>query len=365
MLLSVAPAFAAIHTGDSLTIHVYNHPELSSDTTTPVKVDSHGQITLPVAGTLTVRGLEAKEVSRLLVDRLSKYVPYPAVDVVDTTETAVIFVAGGPGGVLPYAPGETLATAIADIEKDLQKSQAGATVSSTNITDQLDRSRVDTKRVVVERDGKKLGTFNMLALRKSGDPGPDLYPNDTVSFADKPVEVTVLGDVMVPGKAYLWEDEPLNDAITQGGGLKDTAATGRIELTRDGDPGKLLAAGDPTFFAPAHPGDVIVFPTAPRVTVAGMVYTPGLTTLRNNFTLLSAMYTAGGVQKWANLADVQVTRDGTTSHYDVTKLTHGDATQNPPLRDGDLVFVPEGHKIDFSQFFSVLFGAGNLAHYVL
>jgi protein involved in polysaccharide export with SLBB domain len=364
LLIGTVPAAAAIHSGDSLTIHVYNHPELSSDTT-PVKVDSRGQVTVPVAGTITVRGLEPKAVAKLIAARLAKFVPYPAVDVADTSETAVIFVAGGPGGVVPYSPGETLATAIADVEKDLQRAQTGTTVTTTNLTDALDRSRVDTKRVVVERDGKVFGTYNMLALRKAGDPGPDLYPDDTISFADKPVEVTILGDVAIPGKAYLWDDEPLNDAVSQAGGLKDTAASGRIELTRDGSPGKLIAAGDPAFFAPAHQNDVVVFPTAPRVTVAGMVYTPGVTTLKNNFTLLSAMYSAGGIQKWANLKDVQVTHDGTTTHYDITKLTHGDATQNPPLHDGDLVFVPEGHRIDFTAFWTVLFGAGNLAHDVL
>jgi polysaccharide export outer membrane protein len=91
-----------------------------------------------------------------------------------------------------------------------------------------------------------------------------------------------------------------------------------------------------------------------------MVYQPGITTLKNNFTLLSAMYSAGGISKWADLRNVQVTHDGEVTHYDVTALTHGDVSQNPMLADGDTVFVPEGHKVDYSLIFSGLFSAGNI-----
>ncbi len=352
------PALASIHPGDQLSVHVFNHPELSSDT---VKVDSSGHITIAVVGPVKVAGLEAGDVAKILKQRLTPYVPYPAVDVVDSTEATVIFVAGGPGGVIPFSPGETLATALADVEKELQRSQSGATATSSNITDQIDRSRIDIRRVSVIRDGKHIGTFDMQALRRVGNPGPALFADDTVSFADKPVEVNILGDVVTPGKTFLWADEPMTDAIAQAGGLQPDAATGRIQFSREGAAPRLIALGDSELTSPAQEGDTINFPTAPRVTVAGMVYTPGVTTLKSNFTLLSAMYSAGGIQKWANLKDVQVTHQGDTKHYDVTDLTHGNQSVNPQLSDGDLVFVPEGHKIDYSLFFATLFSAGNLA----
>ena len=47
---------------------------------------------------------------------------------------------------------------------------------------------------------------------------------------------------------------------------------------------------------------------------------------------------------------------GTTKSYDVTKLTHGDMSQNPMLADGDTVLVPEGHNIDWSGIFGILGG---------
>ena len=97
-------------------------------------------------------------------------------------------------------------------------------------------------------------------------------------------------------------------------------------------------------------------PTAPRVNVVGTVTNPGVVTLRLDSSLLSALYTAGGPLKAANLKDVQVERDGKTTSYDVTQLTHGNMSQNPQLQDGDLVMVPMGHKIDFSNVITILGG---------
>jgi hypothetical protein len=35
-------------------------------------------------------------------------------------------------------------------------------------------------------------------------------------------------------------------------------------------------------------------------------------------------------------------------------MRYGNTKVNPVLRDGDIVFVPEGHKIDFRGLFSTL-----------
>ena len=37
-----------------------------------------------------------------------------------------------------------------------------------------------------------------------------------------------------------------------------------------------------------------------------------------------------------------------------TGLTHGAMENNPSLRDGDTVYVPEGHKIDFGLFWQAI-----------
>jgi protein involved in polysaccharide export with SLBB domain len=182
-------------------------------------------------------------------------------------------------------------------------------------------------------------------------------------FPDKPIDVRVMGDVEHPGTTYLAPDQTMSEAITQAGGLLPSSVSNHVLLERDGQT-RSIALGDPAFSEPAHPGDVITIPQAPRVNVIGDVTTPGVVALKTDPTLLSAMYTAGGPTKYADLRGVKVIRGSQKFDYDVTKLTHGDMSQNPALQDGDTVVVPEGHYFDFTGIFSILGGiaAGVATH---
>jgi len=175
-------------------------------------------------------------------------------------------------------------------------------------------------------------------------------------FVYKPVMVRVLGAVAVPGPTYLAEDQTLTEAVAQAGGPLPASAASHVRLTRDGVT-RQLPLGDPVFEQPAHGGDVVTVVQAPRVVVAGDVTTPGPYALKNDFSLVAALYTAGGPTKMANLRNVQIVRSGKTVSYDVTQLTHGNLAQNPELQDGDLVVVPEGHKIDWTSTFNAIVGA--------
>jgi protein involved in polysaccharide export with SLBB domain len=105
---------------------------------------------------------------------------------------------------------------------------------------------------------------------------------------------------------------------------------------------------------PAQNGDILTIPTAPRVSVAGTVNKPGSVALTTNFTLLGAIYEAGGPAKHGDLAHVRVMHGGVPATYNVADLATGDFTQNPVLSDGDLIFVPEGRTSDFTQVFQLL-----------
>ncbi len=348
-------AFASAHTGDSLAIKVYNHPELSRTT----KVDGNGNISLPVAGTVSVVGLDERAIAGAIAAKLAPYVIKPAVSVETVAQGDNLFISGGPGGVLKYEPGETLASALADALQITAQDPAATTRADSLAPTKIDgaaavqRSRIDLRRVGLIRDGKTLGTYNAAEFSATGQSGPALAPGDTIVLTYKPIRVRVLGDVTQPGNAYLAEDEPMSDAIAQSGGLLATAVSNRVILERDGT-SELVALGDSRFTEPAKPGDVLTIPEAPRVTVTGMVYNPGTVTLKTDFTLLSAMFTAGGPTKWANLKDVEVIRNGEHQRYDVAEITHGDLSQNPTLKDGDTVLVSEGHKIDFTNIYGFL-----------
>ena len=356
VLAAVAPSLATIHSGDTLFVQVWNHPELSKQVT----VDADGNVRVPLSGIVTVRGLDETAAATKLVAALRPYVPYPAVNVETISQGQTLFVSGGPGGVLKYQPGETLSAAIADVMSSGQESaqslnESGQSLTKGNNANAMLRARIDLRGVKVERDGQMLGPYDAVGFNVHGDPGPLLEPGDTIVFAYKPVEVRVIGDVAQPGVTYLGTDQAISDAISQAGGLLPSSSTNHILLQRAGQT-RSLALGDPVFNQPAQSGDAITIPTAPRVSVVGTVGNPGVVVLRNDASLLSAMYTAGGPTKWADLRNVQVVRGGAKHSYDVTQLTHGDMSQNPVLQDGDTLVVPEGHKIDYSGFFGLLGG---------
>jgi polysaccharide biosynthesis/export protein len=361
----MAPSIAAIHAGDSLFVKVWNHPELSKQVT----VDANGAVRVPLSGAVPVAGLDEVAAAKVITAALRPFVAYPAVSIETIQQGATIFVSGGPGGVLKYQPGETLAAAVADVMQTVTQSaqtlnEAGQSLTKVNDANVAVRARIDMHNVKVQRDGKSLGPYDVVALGAHGDPGPLLQPGDTIAFAYKPIDVRVIGAVSQPGATFLSSDQTLSEAISQAGGLLPTAVSNHVLLERAGET-RSLALGDPVFNEPAQSGDVITVPQAPRVNVVGTVATPGVVALKTDSTLLSALYTAGGPTRLANLRDVQIVRGNRTTSYDVTQLTHGDVSQNPLLQDGDTVVVPEGHKFDFTALFAVLGGvAAGLANRV-
>jgi protein involved in polysaccharide export with SLBB domain len=364
---TAAPSLATIHPGDTLFVRVWNHPDLSKQ----VIVDANGSVRVPLSGAVVVAGLDEHAAAKKLTSALRTYVVYPAVEVETIGQGSALFVAGGPGGELKFQPGETLATAVADALQTVPTNSqtlndSGQILTKIDNTNSALRARIDLRRVGLMRDGSSVGSYDMVAFSRTGQAGPVLQPGDTIVFPDKPIDVRVMGDVGTPGTTYLSSDQAMSEAIAQAGGLLPTSSSNHLLLQRDGET-RSLALGDPLFGLPAHPGDVITVPLAPRVNVVGTVATPGVVALKTDSTLLSAMYTAGGPTKYANLRDVTVVRGNQKFSYDVTKLTHGDITQNPPLQDGDTVVVPEGHYFDFSGVFSILGGiaAGLASHFVL
>lgn len=352
----VAPSMAAIHPGDSVLVKVWNHPELSKQVT----VDSNGGVRVPLSGVVTVGGLDETQAGKKLADALRPMIAYPAVSVEMVEQGKNLFVSGGTSGVLKYQAGETLSAAIADEMQSTPATQqtlndAGQSLSRVDGEYAGVRARIDLHHVMVQRDGNSLGDFDTVALGESGNPGPLLEPGDTIVFAYNPIRVRVSGDVARPGLTYLSEKQAMSEAIAQAGGLLPTASSNHILLQRDGST-RSLALGDPAFSSPSFPGDVLTIPTAPRVNVVGTVIKPGVVSLKTDASLLSAMYTAGGPTKQANLKDVQVVHGSTRTSYNVTALTHGDMSQNPLLQDGDTVLVPQSRGIDWSGLFGLLGG---------
>jgi protein involved in polysaccharide export with SLBB domain len=355
-----AQAEAALHPGDKIDVTVYNHPELSGSHT----LDASGNVALPIIGNVSALNVEPSDLAERLKARYAQYVRQVAVDVQLDAQSASVFVAGGPNGVLRYQPGMTLTSVVDRLQSQnpapaLDDANA-TTVSAHDVASgplDLINGPIDFHKVTIERDNKVLGPYDLLALRASGQTGPTLIPDDTIRLVDKPVMVSVQGDVEKPGTAYLTDKEPLMQAIVQVGGTAATSSQAAITLVRDGQ-SRVISMGNPLFSQPAQNGDHIVVPRAPSVDVLGNVVKPGQTMLRGNTTLVSAIYYAGGPAQYANLKSVEVMHNGERKVYNLAKIQSGHTGDNPELADGDVVMVPQGSTFQWNSIWNALGALG-------
>lgn len=334
---------AAIHPGDKVDVFVYNHPELSQQ----LVVSSAGRISVPLAGDVDVAGLEPTDAALRVKSRLAPFVKLPAVQVRPLTEGTQVVVDGADGGAVPFVPGESLVGVISY----LQKNSKANTVSPSDLTD-----------VAVKRNGRVIGQYDVASLQRQGQSGPTLLPSDVISIRNKPVAVTVRGAVKSPGIQYVSAGSTIASVIGNAGGPTEAAAPSLTKVTQDGKE-TVVPLGAPASAQVVASGTTIDVPNAANVQVIGNVEHQGIVQLRQDNTLLSALYLSGGPSRYGDIRKVTVTRGTKTMVYNITSLQKGDIRQNPPLQDGDIVYVPENHKIDFGLLFQAINGVRSLRRF--
>jgi polysaccharide biosynthesis/export protein len=325
---------APLRAGDHIAVTVFNHPELTLGSAT---IDGDGKLAMPLVGNVAISGYEPDVAATRISDSLKSYLRAPVVSLSVLQQNQMITITGALTSTLNYAPGETLSSVISPL------------AVNTNL---------DLHRVTIERDNAKLGTFDALDLIRNADAGPLLQPNDQVTVALKPVGVNVLGVVHTTGMTYLDNGATIADAVNAAGGAGTDAATGAVDLLRDGVHQHVALSSDAATMA-AQDGDVVTVPQAVHVAVAGMVGHPGETVLTFGNTLIAAIYQAGGPLRYGDLNHTQVMHNGVVHVYDVTKVAHGDTSQNPRLSEGDIVTVPQGAHLNLGD----IFGAAGVIHW--
>jgi protein involved in polysaccharide export with SLBB domain len=338
---TLASAQTIIRPGDKIQVTVFNHESLS----TQVTVSSGGDVPLPLIRDreVNVGGLTQAQAAGRIEAAFSRYLRRPTVQVQILQQAQSIFFTGSVTGTQPYLPGETLASAISSFSHENAPDGGGI----------LNAGAADLRSVRIQRDGKTLPAVDLEALARSGDAGPLLEPGDLILLATKPIRVDIRGDIKTPGTTYLSSGDTLAQAVAQAGGFSPTASLDAIVLRRNGVDRIVSSAGS-EFTSPAHDGDVVTLPPAPHVSVIGIVEKPGETVLQTNATLINALYQAGGPGGYADLAHVKVIRAGQGQTYNLSHMARGDTSQNVPLRDGDVVFVPKGHGMNLGGFFEAL-----------
>lgn len=226
----------------------------------------------------------------------------------------------------------------------------------------------DPTKVVVALEGAEgvvTETVNLDVLTGS-DYTRQLAGGEVITVPKLNNKVLVFGDVVRAGTYTLPPEGKLLDILAEAGGLQSNIGTEQVVITRQSDDGEQvwqvtyaeLMGAQSTHNLPLSGGDVVYVPAVRRqILVLGMVKNPGAYNLPAGARLMDAIALAGGPQDRAALENVGIYRDGTLGESEQVPMGQdkvlftGDAQENPLLRPGDIIYVPETKKPDWTKIF--------------
>ena len=194
--------------------------------------------------------------------------------------------------------------------------------------------------------------------------------------------VRVLGKVNRPGAFPFREGDTILDAIALAGSYTEDALLEKATITHKGSsnaiPVNLQAIfdGDNSQNIKLQRDDTIYIPSEDyenKVYVLGYVLKPGMYPLKKHLSVLGAISMAGGPNERGMMRNTVVVRGDRAKperlKCDLTRLfDKADLSQDITLKSGDIVFVPETNKPDWtklSQIFNVLFSISSIRRYGL
>lgn len=345
---------------DVLTIRVARHEEMGGDVT----VLSDGSIMVPRVGQLQVTHRTAAEVRELIVAGLKTTLVDPDVSVVIRAQRPQrIYVSGAvrQPGTIPMQPGWRISEAVAQAGGLIVKPER----TRATLFRRPDRTiRLDLERIYLTQDAAA-----NLALE----------PGDNLDVQEEPTtRVYVSGAVGKAGPVELPKGGGVMEAVALAGGVTPGAAASRAVVQRlNGeiipvDMDRVLNRGEAAPAIPLSSGDQIVVPeNKARIAVLGLVKKPGPFPLADGvaMTVAEAISLAGGPEKRARTSHIGVLRqvDGAMTVIPVdlkNVLKSGSAGKNIALADGDIVFVPETDRPDWSKILPGAQALGSLWYFL-
>ena len=207
--------------------------------------------------------------------------------------------------------------------------------------------------------------------KKLEDAGILINPRIQLSILSlhKPT-VRILGQVQRPGEVEFKEGETLLDVLSKAGSFTDNAMLEKATLTHKGSDApitvnlrKMLNEGDLSQNLEVKKSDTIYIPPEDyqnKIYVLGLVNRPGIYSLKEDTSVLSAISLAGGPQERGAMRSTVVVRGNPPQRVpcNIARLIDkGDFTQDVKLQAGDVAIVPETKKPDLnkiSQFISTV-----------
>lgn len=348
--LVAQPADYTLDTGDVIAVVVLRHEQFSGEYTVP----PDGNVVFPGVGNLQVRGQTLQGLADTLRERLSQRLRNPEVFVsLKQARPQLVFVEGqlNRPGAHPIQPGWRVADAIAAAE--------GLKILPERTVATLIR-------------GEQTMPIDLPAILHRGDQRTNylLQPGDLLSVQQKPaVRVAILGEVKRPGNYDLDADSRVMQAIAQAEGVTEFAALKRAFIDRQGtiipfDLYQSSVQGDTreSNNPPLQDGDVIVVPqNLQRYAIVGQVARPGYYPIPEGkpFLLSDAIAQAGGMTPRAITSTVTILRlEGDALNrlrvpYQQF-LKRGKLEANPPIREGDVIYLAEVNRLDLGQILTAV-----------
>jgi polysaccharide export outer membrane protein len=329
---------------------VLRHEQFSGEYTVP----PDGNVVFPGVGNLQVRGQTLQGLAEMLRERLSQRLRNPEVFVsLKQARPQLVFVEGqlNRPGAHPIQPGWRVADAIAAAE--------GLKILPERTVATLIR-------------GDQTMPIDLPAILYRGDQRTNylLQPGDLLSVQRTPtIRVAILGEVKRPGNYDLDADSRVMHAIAQAEGVTEFAALKRAFIDRQGtiipfDLYRASVQGDTTESnnPPLQDGDVIVVPqNLQRYAIVGQVARPGYYPIPEGkpFLLSDAIAQAGGMTPRAITSTVTILRlEGDALNrlrvpYQQF-LKRGKLEANPPIREGDVIYLAEVNRLDLGQILTAV-----------
>ena len=229
-------------------------------------------------------------------------------------------------------------------------------------------AEADPAKVVVALEGPEGAVTEVVNLDvlSGADYKRQLRGGEVISVPKANNKVLVFGDVVRAGAYSLPSQGRLLDVLAEAGGLKSNIGTEQVVVTRQAPHGEQvwqvtygqLMGAQNQYNLELSGGDVIYVPAARRqILVLGMVKNPGAYDLPAGARLLDAIALAGGPLDRAALENVGIYRDGVLDESEQVPMGQdkvlftGDAQENPLLRPGDIIYIPETKKPDWTKIF--------------
>jgi polysaccharide export outer membrane protein len=284
------------------------------------RVTAETTIELPILGIINVKGMNEREISDALRDRLKEYMKNPQVDVFIRQYRSREVAVGG----MVQKPGLYTLTSRSDTILDMIGRAGGAKENASMrvvFIPALDPNNVAATMVPLSRFNAEGDSSAQMRAPNKGGEATALKPVSAIEPASR--------------------SDGTRAANTQSqdnfiGSDSSVSATDRDPIVIDLSTLNSNAELD----APVWPGDVIIVPAAGEVMVRGWVKNPGGFNISPGMTVLGAITAAGG-ELFSSSAELLRTAENggrTATPIDLGKVQQG-AEPDIPVESGDVVIV--------------------------